>query len=106
MSKKSWAVFGLREESRPEGEGYLYVSYATKTDGLPLAYFNLYKTSGEQFKQLLLAVLPKIFRDNDILGIELLNFRDFAAEVFREVASKYTSVDITIVESEALKLHL
>ena len=98
------AVFGLKEEARPEGFGYLYLSFKSKTDGRQLAYFDLYKTSDEQFREILLSALPGVLKECDFERIQLVNFKRCSADIFREVAAAYTDIEIVYAESEA-RLH-
>ena len=99
------AIFGLKEEARPDGFGYLYLSFKSKTDGQQLAYFDLYKTSSEKFRDILNAVLPKILSEIHTGKIELVNFKPFSAEIFCEVAVKYTNCAIVFSESGSVKMH-
>ncbi len=105
MSNAACVIFGLKEEARPKGEGYLYLSFSSRTDGKELAYFDLYKTSGEKFRDILNSVLPKVLSEIHTGKIELVNFKPFAAEIFCEVASKYTNSDIIFSESGSVKMN-
>lgn len=98
------AIFGLKEEARPVGFGYLYLSFNSKTDGRQLAYFDLYKTSDEQFREILLSVLPNVLIES-FDRIQLVNFKKFSADVFCEVASGYTDAEVSLAETE-VRLHI
>lgn len=106
MSNETRTIFGLKEDSRPKGAGCLYMSRTGNTDGQPLAYFDLYKTSDEQFRAILLKVLPKILSECRSDKIELVNFKLFSADIFRDVASEYTDCGIVVSESADIKMHL
>jgi hypothetical protein len=105
MSNAACVIFGLKEEASPKGAGYLYLSFSSRTDGKELAYFDLYKTSSEKFRDILNAVLPKILSEIHTGKIELVNFKPFSAEIFREVAAKYTNTEIIFSESGIVKMH-
>lgn len=106
MSYKNNIIFGLKEDSRPKGEGYLYLSFSGKIDGQPLVYLDLYKTSDEQFRELLLKVLPTFLSGKDTECIELVNFKPSTADIFRNVASAYTKIEIVSLDTEVFELHL
>lgn len=106
MSKETRTIFGLKEVPRPKDTGYLYISDDGNSDGMPLAYFHFYKTTDEQFREILLKVLPKALTEHRSDRIELVNFKPFSADIFRDVASKYTDSEIVSSESGDIKLHL
>lgn len=84
MSNQACFIFGLKEVSWPKGCGYLYFSFSDKLDGRPLAYFDLYKTSDEEFRSVLTKILPTVLAGTS-QGHELVNFSTASAAIFREV---------------------
>jgi hypothetical protein len=104
MSNAACVIFGLKEEARPKGEGYLYLSFSSRTDGKELAYFDLYKTSGEKFRDILNSVLPKVLSEIHTGKVELVNFKPFSAQIFRDVAAQYTNCEIFVSETGCVKM--
>ncbi len=51
MTNPEYKIFGLREVSRPkgDGDGYLYLALPGQSEGRPLVSFDLYKTSSEEW---------------------------------------------------------
>ena len=81
-------IFGLKEVPRPKGTGYLYVSYDGQSEGLPLTYFHFYKTTNDEFREILIGVLPKLPDNSSLKQYELVNFASTTEVIFREVASQ------------------
>ncbi len=84
----SVTIFGLREEPRPKGTGYLYVSYDGAHEGMPLAYFHFYKTTDDELREILQGVLSKLPDISSLQHYELVNFGASTEVIFREVAAK------------------
>lgn len=88
MSNSEYKIFGLREVSRPKGDGYLYLSFPGQSEGRPLVSFDLYKTSSEELKKILKEVLPGVLARENICCYELKNFSHESELVFHEVAAE------------------
>ena len=84
----SVTIFGLKEEPRPKDTGYLFVSYNGAHEGMPLAYFHLYKTTDDELREILLGVLSKLPDISSLQHYELVNFGATVEAIFREVAAK------------------
>lgn len=87
MSKGVFTAFGLKELPRPKGDGYLYVSYDDKPDGKQLAYFNFYRTSDDELREIFTRVLSTLPDSSSLQRYELVNFSSASEAIFREVAS-------------------
>ena len=85
MTKK-YPIFGLREMSWPKGDGYLYLEQLGKSEGKPLASFNLYKTTNEEFRAIIQDTLSEIIAHEKIDRYELKNFSPASELIFQEVA--------------------
>lgn len=96
MNKSTYPIFGLREISRPKGDGYLYLSIPGEFEGRPLAHFDLYKTSDEQFREILKNILPTVLSGCRSEYLGLVNFKPFAADIFRDVASGFSDAQIVL----------
>jgi hypothetical protein len=92
MTKEAVTIFGLKELPRPKGTGYLYVSYDGEHEGLPIAYFDFYKTSDEEHRAIFLDALSKLPDCGVLRQYELVNFNTFTEVIFREVVAKITGV--------------
>lgn len=88
MSKDVFTIFGLRELPRPKGTGYLYVSYEGKSEGMPLAHFDFYKTSDDELRAIFARALPELSNSCSLQRYELVNFSSASEIIFREVASQ------------------
>ncbi len=86
-------IFCLKELPRPKGAGYLYAAYDGQAEGTPLAYFHFYKTTDDEFREILTGVLSKLPDRNSLQHYELVNFASAAAVIFREVAGSPASRD-------------
>jgi hypothetical protein len=104
MNKAIYPTFGLREMSWPKGDGYLYLALPGELEGRPIANFDLYKTTKEEFRQILKGILPTILARENISYYELKNFSPASELVFHEVAAEFGLASATTSAKVAVEL--
>ena len=87
MNNLEFQTFGLREMSWPKGDGYLYLDLPGRPEGRPLVNFDLYKTTNEEFREILRGILPTILLQEKVVHYKLKNFTPASELVFHEVAA-------------------